>query len=421
MNYNSFRKKYILLVYKLFHTKRDDIMIKRESLQKNLAIAAMAGILMLLLTASCVAQLSLDPGSLENCTNCNENTSIRLDLGAPELVSPFGIQNSGKLTYVWKGVDSSKEYCLEVRDNQNNVVISQLYGAIPIKTVYSKTPRKSLPSGDYTWRILCRIRGHTQSSEPMEFTVCTSSPGKATLVSPKDTIGSKNPTFVWMPIAGATSYRLKVAKASNPNAPIFDETYDVEEVFSNTDQICSIGPVFSQDLEEKTYYRWWIQTINCKGEGPWSYYKDFRYMKVPPGKPNPISPQGLISTDSPTFIWTAASAATEYHLEVYNRKEGQADDYILVDEGWFDANKVTKGSRCSGSLGPLPNDDPVYVWRIHASNDNGIDGPWSSWRYFENVGAFKPSKNAKKIAVGIISRNRAHMRGGEANPGLVIP
>ncbi len=389
-------------------------MIRRESLKKNLAIAALAGMLMLLLATPCFAQTPLQNSGQESCTNCNandprlqilddtdlSNSSISLDLAPPELVSPFGIQNSGKLTYTWKGVSTSQSYCLVVKNDQKKVFINQLYNALPIKTIYSKTPSKSLPSGVYTWSILCRNRGHYQLSEEMEFTVCTSLPGKATLISPKDTIGSRNPIFVWMPVSGCTRYRLKVAKAGSPDASIFDKTYDAEDVFSNTDQTCSVGPVLSPDLEEKTYYRWWIQAINCKGEGPWSYYNDFRYMIVPPGKPTPISPQGLISTDSPTFVWTAASAATEYHLEVYNRNRSPADDFILVDEGWFEANKVTKGFRCSGSLGSLPDDDPVYFWRIHASNDGGIDGPWSGWRYFETICAFKPGKNAKKARMG---------------------
>jgi hypothetical protein len=335
------------------------------------------------------------------------SVSISSDHEAPELVSPLGIQNSGKLTYTWKAVTGSQKNCLVVKDNQNRVVITQCCSALPAKNPYSITPRKTLASGDYTWSVSCRIHGHYQSSEEKEFTVCTSLPGRATLVSPKDTIGSKNPTFVWMPVTGANEYRLKVAKAGSPNVPIFDDTYDVEDVFSNTDQTCSVGPVLAQDLEEKSYYRWWIQTTNCMGEGPWSYYKDIRYLIVPPGKPTPISPKGLISTDSPTFVWTAASAASEYHLEVYNRNASPADDYILVDEGWFDANKVTKGSRCSGSLGPLPDDDPVYFWRIHASNDGGIDGPWSGWRYFETICAFKPGKNAKKSTDGIISRKQS--------------
>jgi hypothetical protein len=389
-------------------------MIRRESLQKKLAIAAVAGMLMLLFAAPCFAQTPLKNSGQEDCASCNENSSSLQDLGdaglsgssigpdidAPELVSPYGIQNSGKLTYTWKGVSRSQSYCLVVKDNQKRVVIKQCCNALPAKTTYSITPRQTLASGDYSWSVSYKIRGRTLWSDQMEFTVCTSLPGRATLVSPKDTIGSKNPTFVWMPLDGGIQYRLTVAKAGSPDVPIFDKTYDVEDVLSNIDHTCSVGPVLPQDLEEAVYYRWWIQTINCMGEGPRSYFKDFRYKTVIPGKPNPISPSGLISTDSPTFIWTAASAATEYHLEVYNRNKSPADDFILVDEGWFDASKVTKGSRCSGSLGHLPDEDPVYFWRIHASNDAGIDGPWSGWRYFETICAFKPGKNAKKAQMG---------------------
>ena len=381
-------------------------MIKRESLQKKLAMAAIAGMLMLLLAASCVAQTPLEMGGPENCTDCSANASssqeldntdlsnlsIRQDLEAPELVSPSGIQNTGKLTYIWNGVGRSQNYCLEVRDDRNNVVIKQLYDALPAKTIYSKTPSKSLASGVYTWRILCRNRGHYQSSEWMEFTVCASLPGKATLVSPKDTIGSKNPTFVWMPVTGCTQYHLNVAKASNPNVPIFDDVYNVEDVLSDTEQVCSIGPVLLQDIEPGIYYRWWIQAINCKGEGTGSY-KNFRYMNVSPGKSTPISPRGLISTDEPTFTWTAASAATTYHLEVINYQDGI--DVPVMEDASIDANEVTIGSRCSFILGTLPDDDPVYYWRIHASNDAG-DGTWSGWRYFETMCALKPGTDKKK-------------------------
>jgi hypothetical protein len=85
---NSLRKKYILLVYKLLHNERDGLMIKRESLQEKLAIAAMAGMLVLLLAVSCVAQTPLDMSKPENCTNCSANASSSpgLDYAAQETV-----------------------------------------------------------------------------------------------------------------------------------------------------------------------------------------------------------------------------------------------------------------------------------------------------------------------------------------------
>jgi hypothetical protein len=116
-------------------------MIRRESLLKKKAIAAMAGIVMLLLAASCHAQTPLELDSAQRsdtCTNCNENatslqsfddadlsnSSINPALGAPELVSPFGTQNSGKLTYTWRGVGGGQNYCLVVKDNQRGWSLS---------------------------------------------------------------------------------------------------------------------------------------------------------------------------------------------------------------------------------------------------------------------------------------------------------
>jgi len=421
MDFNSLRKKYILLVYKLSHNKRDGLMIKRESLQKKLAIAAMAGMLMLLLAVSCVAQTPLKMSGSENCTNCSanassspglenaapetdlSNASVGLDLEASEPVSPSGIVRTGKLTYRWVGESSCMFYCLEVRDDQDDVVLKQCYEASDVSSDadgYFVTPSATLDPGDYTWSILCSNCGDDIQSDSMEFTVCTSStfPGKATLVSPKDAIGSMNPTFVWMPVTGCTQYRLKVAPANHQNEPIFDKDLDVEDVFSDTDKVCSYTPP-ELVLDSGIYYRWWIKAINCKGEGPWSYYRSFRYLDRPPGRSTPISPQGLISTNTPVFTWTAASLATEYHLQVINYNYDEDEDEFVA-EGDFRADVVTKGLRCSGSLGILPDDDSVYYWRVQANNDAYPYDPegttWSSWRYFETNCPSKPGSVKKK-------------------------
>jgi len=382
--------------------------------------------LMLLLAALCVAQTPLNMSGQENCTNCSANASsspgldnaaqetvlanasVRQVLEAPVLKGPKGIKNTGKLTYRWEDDGNCMFYCLEVRDDRDDVVLKQCYEAPDVLSDmdgYYVTPSESLDPGDYTWRILCSNCGDDIESDPMEFTVCTSSsfPGRATLVSPKDTIGSLKPTFVWMPVTGCTQYRLKVAEANHQNEPIFEALYDVEDVFSETEKLCSIAPDLGQDLNPGTYYRWWIQTVNCKGDGPWSNYKSFRYLDRPPGRSTPISPQGLISTDSPIFTWTAASLATEYHLQVINYNYLDDSDELVAEED-FDANKVTKGFRCSGSLGTLQGDDSVYYWRVQANNDAYPYDPdgtgWSGWRYFETNCASKPGTDKKKAWTG---------------------
>ena len=142
----------------------------------------------------------------------------------------------------------------------------------------------------------------------MDFTICSSSsyPGKAALVFPKGIIGTSKPTYVWNAVAGSREYHLKVININNPNHPVIDQWYDSVEVLS--DKTCSIKP----DVPlAPGIYRLWIQARNCKGDGQWSNYLTFRTVYALPGRPSPISPQGLISTLTPVFRWTAVPYATQ--------------------------------------------------------------------------------------------------------------
>lgn len=358
---------------------------------------AVAWMLMLLLSASCV--LGMNESENSSCLPGldvagqkigSSNLSIGQGLAAPDPVSPSGILNTGNPTYTWVGVADCLYYCLEVRDYLDNVVLKQWYDAADFPAApatCSVTPLQSLEPGDYSWSVLCWNCLGSQLSQEMDFTVCTSTaiPGKATLISPNGLIGSMNPTFVWIAVNGCTQYCLKVADVTHQNQPIFEQCYDVEEVLSG--RVCSITPELNLPAGN---YRWWVQAVNCKGKGPWSNFMSFRYMNVPPGRSTPISPQGLISTSTPTFTWTAALAATKYNLQVIN-----ISDYIVAEE-FFDAYDVTRGLRCSARLSTvLPDDDVVYFWRIQASNDAG-DGPWSSYKYFEIVGVYEPKPGQKK-------------------------
>ena len=100
----------------------------------------------------------------------------------------------------------------------------------------------------------------------MSFKLANILPGKATLVSPKLTIGTSKPTFIWNPVAGSTEYRLKVVNINNPNDPVIDMWNDSVEVLS--DSRCSIKP--DEELDSGITYKWWIQARNSKGDGPWS-------------------------------------------------------------------------------------------------------------------------------------------------------
>jgi len=209
-------------------------------------------------------------------------------------------------------------------------------------------------------------------------------PARATLISPKGTIGTSNPTYLWRCVPGATQYLLKVVNVNNPNPPIIDnQEYDAEDVVSN--QGCSYKPGV---ILPAGNYRWWIQAKNSKGTGPLSYYNSFRFANVSPGTVTLISPRGLISTRHPTFIWTAISSATQYRLQV-----NDSNDDVVIEEEYL-AEDVTSGARAI-ARSPTILSGGIYFWRVQASNDAGT-GSWSGYRYFEIVCGSRASQAEKQ-------------------------
>jgi hypothetical protein len=389
---------------------------KKELLVKELAIVAFAMIILLLCgtmglsacplqqsnenetlletnatTGSLAAQIN-DTGSLsENAPVQSDASSsgIVSDMGPrvavgpvqeeAELYSPIGTITTGRPAYVWSEVDGVDFYCLKVNDSSKKVVINLCFDkddlAPDSESKLSVVPPVTLAAGTYRWKIGTCICADKQWSDEMSFTVCTSTslPGKTTLLLPKNTIGYTNPIYSWQSVAGATRYRLQVVNASVIDPPLFSKWYDATEVTS--DKGCSIRPEL--DLVPGWKYKWRVQTGNCLGDGPWTSYLSFRVTSSIPGSISAKSPTGLISTRTPTFVWTATSTATEYHLQVQN------DTRVILDE-WYLAEDVTQGYICSAFSPAILSDDADFYWRVQASNDVG-PGPWSSLKYFEVV------------------------------------
>ncbi len=347
-------------------------------------------ILLILLATCCSAQINAEEIDTVKSGDTIQKASELVAIGnsssgplpaikAPDLISPSGPSSTASPTYIWKAVSASQYYCLEVKDDEDNIVFKQWYKAsdLPSTPNCSVTPERVLEGGDYTWRVQSWNCNGQNWSDEMQFSVCSATvkPDRATLVSPKEITGSKNPEFVWKAVKGCTQYCLKVAKASDPNNPLLEKCYDSEDVLS--DDLCSITPVL--DLSAGTY-RWWIQTKNCQGDGPWSSYLSFKYQNKAPGRCIALAPEGLTSTATPKFTWTAAAGAVTYHLQLDNL-------YTRVLDEWYDATEVTVGAKCYAFL-PISLTDGIYFWRVQAENDAG-KGAWSSQIKFDNVCAIK--------------------------------
>ena len=313
-----------------------------------------------------VAEIDLQDSGMESSTFGAVPGPVILD-------SPSGTISSGSPTYKWTEVSGALYYALEVKNSLSAVVLKQWYNGTD--TTGSETPAITLTAGSYTWRILAWNCSGYSWSEPLSFTVCSSTvlPGKATLVSPKGTIGAAKPTYQWKTVNGATRYRLKVSNINDPNNPVIYAWYDASEVVDG--QNCYIKPDTALAAGS---YKWWIQTGNCNMEGPWSNYATFKFANVSPGRPSTVSPSGLVSTSSPTFIWTAVKNAAGYYLHIEN-------DTSTVYDLEYTAEEVTSGSRARARLpAALPNDRADYYWMVQAYNDAGTSS-WSSLRHFELV------------------------------------
>ena len=345
---------------------RDDLMNGQEYLKKTFSMIALVGLLLILLACASSANLpsALDENGLPDCEKCKGNASIdqnqndygvsnvtdpvlalsaKNELPNPErsseisadvapgtstskffpgkatLVSPKSVIGTTKPTFIWNPVAGSTEYRLKVVNINNpyHPVINQWYDSVEVlsNSRCSIEPDVVLAPGTYKWWIQTRnYKGYGPWSNYMSFKLANILPGKAILVSPKLTVGTSKPTFIWNPVAGSTEYRLKVVNINNPNYPVIDMWKDSVEVLSNSR--CLIKPNVA--LDPGVTYKWWIRARNSNGDGPWSNYVSFRFANTSPGKATPISPRGLTSTSNPTFIWTAVQGATQYNLQVDN-------------------------------------------------------------------------------------------------------
>jgi Bacterial Ig domain len=221
------------------------------------------------------------------------------------------------------------------------------------------------------------------------------SPGNASLFSPYGEIGTTTPTFTWNSVPESTSYRLKVIDSMGEI--YINKYYDLTNFdLECSDISCSVKPKLEEmeiKLVENKNYIWRIQTNNCFADGPWSPSMSFEITdKLPDvGKPYPISPNGLISTNTPTFIWSCLPGSYKYELQVKN----EANKLIIDEE--FDAEAVASGYNCS-AISPVPlSNNGIFFWRIKAmGKDVGDESNFSPWMYFESVCAV-PKDSANQI------------------------
>jgi uncharacterized repeat protein (TIGR03803 family) len=187
----------------------------------------------------------------------------------------------------------------------------------------------------------------------------TVTPAGTTLVSPSGTVSTDVPTYTWNTVIDAAYYYFWVSNSSG--TPVIQTWYDESVCGATT---CSVSPSVSLTGGP---YAWWVRTWNSVGNGPWSSSLSFA---VTPAATTLLSPSGAISTNNPTYMWSAvtgANAATWYYLWVQNSSG------TPVITQWYDAS-VCEATTCS--VTPSTALAGTYNWWVQTWNTAG-NGPWS--------------------------------------------
>ena len=177
-----------------------------------------------------------------------------------------GTTKNGTTSFVWSPVDGSISYHLWI-DRAGSHVFDHWYLASEVTagSICSAMPSKVFYKGTYSWKVQTRgDEGVGQWSNCMRFSVVPlTPPSKPSLISPKGTIGNRNPTYTWRAVAGADRY-LPIVDSS-PRRNLIKQWFNESDVKSGS--ICSATPKEALDVGT---YTWRVLAGNRARDGPMS-------------------------------------------------------------------------------------------------------------------------------------------------------
>ena len=139
------------------------------------------------------------------------------------------------------------------------------------------------------------------------------------------------PTYTWNAVPNSTWYYLWVDDSIGNK---------IRQWYKAADAGCSSGTGI-RSLTPGTALavgagKWWVQTWNSIGSGPWSDGVAFTApVPILPGKATLISPSGGVSTSMPTYLWNADPNATWYFLWVDDTTGNKIQQWYNGNDGGF--------------------------------------------------------------------------------------
>jgi hypothetical protein len=166
------------------------------------------------------------------------------------------------------------------------------------------------------------------------------------------------PTFTWLPVANAASYRVRVQDRTTKRIV----TYAVPNTQTS---LTLTGP---QALTPGHAYRWWLGVVQANRKITWRAPLYFRVAPLPaPILTGPAT--GVLTTDEPTFTWNASAGAARY-------------TFWLRDLAAKRATVVPAGTATTLTLSFPLRPGHRYQWRVAAVSTNGRARFWSAMRTF---------------------------------------
>jgi hypothetical protein len=224
-----------------------------------------------------------------------------------------------------------------------------------------------LEPGPYEWLVRA---SNAQGAEPWSarasFNVTGSAPDAPVPLSPKNTTVGYRPSYTWPAVPAAARYEVN---ASGSGVSLFVDADQCVEGLCSTTEV---------DGLYNGGQGWIVRAVSPTGDlGQWSAVARFTTAGSPLGDrapaPSPLSPTGRVANALPTFRWTAAPGAINYHLDIFYGAELRGGLNCR-------AGLACDGSTCTATpIDPFvvkPTDSGRYTWRVRAvANETGF---WSA-------------------------------------------
>jgi hypothetical protein len=195
------------------------------------------------------------------------------------LVGPTGVTQDNTPAITWESVTGSTWYKLYIKDS-GGLKLNEWYTAAQVNCENGGNctidAPALVPGGVNWWGQTYNNVGNGPWSSRSKFTVAPSTPPAAVtaFIAPTGTTPQTNPAFQWASVATSTWYKLYVIDS---NGMVHNQWYRHSNLNCSTGT-CTASPGLTLP---NGLVRWWVQTYNSVGNGPWSARQTFTVMIAP--------------------------------------------------------------------------------------------------------------------------------------------